>query len=147
MCSFYDLAWGELMRIQNIASRDWPDFFTAFSREHQGLPVSVEIFGEDIGAQLQNKNLAFEGIVDECNSNQRHQVIIMAGKGPADHITHTITRPLAVSVEHSDDGRRTVLAIMSADGLIALLRFHKRNSLQLAETAHLIFAPHRGRPC
>jgi len=135
------------MRIQNIASRNWPEFFTEFSREHQGTPVSVEIFGEEVGAQLQNKNLAFEGIVDECNSDQRHQIIIMAGKGPADHITHTIARPLAVSVEQNDARTRIVLAIMSADGIVALLRFHKPTSPVLAETSPFFAVPQGERPC
>jgi len=135
------------MRIQNIPSKDWPQFFTEFSREHRGTPFSVEIFGQDVGPQLQDTDLPFEGIVDERKSEQRHQFIIMAGTGPSDHITHTIDIPLAVSVEYSNDRARIVLAIMAADGIIALLRFHKASAPLLPKAIPVFITPHRGRPC
>ena len=111
------------MRTKEIQKNEWPEFFDSFSRQHEGWLVTLEIFGPEIGAQVQERELAFEGIVDEWDEVQGNQIVIMVGAKPDDHITHSIGRPVEVSVEQTDEGADAVLAIKSADGVIALLRF------------------------
>lgn len=48
----------------------WPSFFDSFSRKHQGWLATLEILGPDIGAQVEERELAFEGITDESNEAQ-----------------------------------------------------------------------------
>ena len=118
------------MKSKEIPKEEWPKFFDAFSRQHEGWLVTIEMFGPEFGAQIQERELAFEGIVDEWDEVQGNQIVIMVGEKPEDHITHSITRPAQVSVEQADEGVSAVLAIKSADGVMALLRFR---SLMLPE--------------
>ena len=103
-----------------------PGFFDSFSRQHEGWLSTLEIFATEIGAQVEERELAFEGIVDEWDEVQGNQLIIMMGGKPDDHITHTITRPTNVSLEQTDEGADVALAITSEAGAVALLRFHSR---------------------
>lgn len=110
------------MNIKEIPKDEWSKFFAAFSRQHEGWLVTMEMFGTEFGAQVQERELAFEGIVDEWDEIQGNQIVIMVGEKPDDHITHSIPHPTQVSVEENE-GVNAVLAIKSADGVIALLRF------------------------
>ena len=111
------------MKTKEIPRDEWPSFFDSFSRQHQGWLVNLEIFGPEIGAQVEERLLALEGITDEADETRGHTVIIMAGAKPDDHITHTIASPEAVSVEQTDEGADAALAIKGTDGTTALLRF------------------------
>ena len=111
------------MKTKEIPKNEWPKFFDIFSRQHEGWLVTLEIFGTEFGAQVQERELAFEGIVDEGDEIQGNQIVIMFGEKPEDHITHSITRPTQVSVEQTDEDLSAVLAIKSADGVMALMRF------------------------
>ena len=110
------------MKTKEIPKNEWPKFFDIFSRQHEGWLVTLEIFGTEFGAQVQERELAFEGIVDEWDEVQGDQIVIMVGEKPEDHITHSITRPTQVSVEQNE-GVNAVLAIKSADGVMVLMRF------------------------
>jgi hypothetical protein len=111
------------MKTKEIPKNEWPKFFDSFSRQHEGWQVTLEIFGTEIGAQVQERGLAFEGIVDEWDEVQGNQLVIIVGAKSDDHITHSIGRPIEVSMEQTDEGADAVLAIKSADGVMALLRF------------------------
>jgi hypothetical protein len=111
------------MKTKEIPKNEWPKFFDNFSRQHEGWLLTLEIFGKEFGAQVQERELVFEGIVDEWDEIHGNQIVIMVGEKPEDHITHSITRPTQVSVEQTDEGVSAVLAIKSADGVMALMRF------------------------
>ena len=85
--------------------------------------MSLEIFGSEIGAQLEGRELAFEGIVAEWDEVKGDEIAIMLGAKPDDHVTHNISRPIQVSAERTDEGDDVALAIKSADGVTALIRF------------------------
>jgi hypothetical protein len=111
------------MKTKRVPRSEWPKFFDSFSRQHEGWLATLEIFATDIGAQVEERELAFEGIVDEWDEALGNQIIIMMGAKPDDHITHTIGRPSNVSVEQTDEGADVTLAITSEAGAVALLRF------------------------
>jgi hypothetical protein len=111
------------MRTREISRSEWPEFFDSFSRQHEGWLVTLEILGSEIGAQVEERELAFEGIVAEWNEVQGDEIAIMIGAKPDDHITHSISRPTQVSLEQTDEGADAALAIKAADGTTALLRF------------------------
>src|SRR5687768_14979580 len=115
---------GELtMKTKRIPRSEWPKFFDRFSRQHEGWLATLEIFASDIGAQVEERGLALEGIVDEWDEALSNQIIIMMGAKPDNHITHTIGRPTNVSLEQTDEGADVALAITSERGAVALLRF------------------------
>jgi len=111
------------MKTKRIPRSEWPKFFDSFSRQHESWLATLEIFATDIGAQVEERELAFEGIVDEWDEALGNQIIIMMGAKPDDHITHTIGRPTNVSLEQTDEGADVALAITSEGGAVALLRF------------------------
>jgi hypothetical protein len=111
------------MKTKSIPRSEWPKFFDSFSRKHEGWLATLEIFATDIGAQVEERELAFEGVVDESDEALGNQIIIMMGVKPDDHITHTINRPTDVTLEHTDEGADVALAIKSEAGALVLLRF------------------------
>ena len=111
------------MKTKEIPKNEWPKFFDNFSRQHKDWLVTLEMFGTKFGAQVQERELTFEGIVDEWDEIHGNQIVIMVGEKPDDHITHSIARPTHVSLEQTDEGASAVLAIKSADGVMALMRF------------------------
>lgn len=111
------------MKTKEIPRNEWPKFFGRFSRQHEGWLATLEILGSEIGAQVEERGMAFEGIADEGDEVQGHEILIMFGAKPDDHVTHSISHPTAVSLEQTDEGADAALAIKSEDGVTALLRF------------------------
>lgn len=111
------------MKTQEIPKTEWPEFFDSFTRKHQGWLVNLEIFGTEIGAQVEERQLALEGITAESDGMERNTIIITMGAKPNDHITHSISQPTGVSIEQTDEGADMALAIKGEDGTTALLRF------------------------
>lgn len=121
------------MKTKEIPREEWGPFFDNFSRQHEGWLTTLEILGADIGAQVEERELPLRGIVDEWDEIEGNEIMIMTGMKPDDHITHTIANATQVSVEQTDDGTDTALAIKSADGTTALLRFRKPMLPELVE--------------
>ena len=121
------------MKTKEIPRNEWREFFEIFSRQHEGWLVTLEILGSEIGAQVEERKLAFEGVVDEGDEVQGHEILMMFGAEPDDHITHSISNPTTVSLEQTDEGADVALAIKSADGVTALLRFRSAVLPELAD--------------
>lgn len=111
------------MQTKEIPKDEWPKFLDNFSRTHEGWLVTLEIVGTELGAQVQERELALQGLVDDWDEIHGDQIVIMFGEKPDDHITHRIENPTQVSLEQTDGGADVALAIKSADGVMALLRF------------------------
>ena len=111
------------MQTKEIPKNEWSAFFDSFSRKHEGWLVNVEIFGPEIGAQVEQRQLALEGITDEWDEVEGNTIMIMTDARHDGHITHSITHPTAVSLEQTDQGADAALAIKSQDGTTTLLRF------------------------
>jgi len=111
------------MKTKEIPQIEWPKFFDNFSSRHQGWSLTLEIFATELGAQVQERELPFAGIVDEWDEIHGNRIAMMFGETPDAHITHRISRPTEVSLEYTEGGADVALAIKSADGVMALLRF------------------------
>ena len=111
------------MQTKQITRTEWPAFFDSFSRQHEGWLATLEILGPEIGAQVEEHDLPFEGITGEWDETKGNTIMIMAGGKTNDHITNTIRRPTEVSLVKTDEGADAALAIKSQDGVTALLRF------------------------
>lgn len=121
------------MKTKEIAKEEWSAFFDSFSRRHQGRLVNLEIFGPEIGAQVEERQLALEGITDEWNETEGNTIMIMTGVKPDDHITHSISGPTAISLEQTDQGEDAALAIRGEDGTTALLTFRSPELPELGD--------------
>lgn len=113
------------MKTKEIPKQEWGTFFDNFSRQHDGWLATLEILGAEIGAQVEERELPLKGIVDEWDEVDGNEIMIMVEAKPDDHLTHTIRNATQVSLEQTDDGADAALAIKSADGTTALLRFRK----------------------
>lgn len=50
-------------------------------------------------------------------------ISIMLGANASDHMTHSVDRPVQVSLERDDQGEDFALTIKGADGNMAVMRF------------------------
>ena len=121
------------MKTREIPKEQWTNFFDTFNQRHEGWESMLEIFGSELGAQVQGRELAFEGIVDEADGTEGNRIVIMVGAKPENHISHTIVRPTQVSLEQTEGGADMALQIKSADGLTTLLRFRSPLFPELAD--------------
>jgi len=119
------------MKTQEIPRNEWPTFLDSFTRRYTGWLADLEIFGPEIGSQMEEQGLPLEGITAELGNGKPDSIAIMLGADPNDHITHTITAPSQVSVEKTDEGADAALAIKAPDGTTTLLRFR---AVMLPET-------------
>ena len=111
------------MKTREIPKEEWTQFFDRFSRKHEGCLITMEIFGDEIGAQVQDRELTFQGITDEWDEVSGNTITVMTGGKTDEYITHNIDLPTEVSLEQTDDGDDLAIAIKSADATTALLRF------------------------
>lgn len=111
------------MKTRQIPKEEWGTFFDNFSRRHDGWMVTLEILDNEIGAQVEGRELTLKGIVDEWDEIKGNEIMVMVGTRPDDHVTHTIANATEVSLEQTDGGADVALAIKSSDGTTALLRF------------------------
>lgn len=110
------------MQTKQISRNEWPLFLDGFSRRHEGWLVTLEVFSPEIGDQIEERELALEGITAELAGDEKDRIEIMIGVKPDDHMTHTIANPTEVSLEQTDEGADEVLAIKGGDAATTLLR-------------------------
>jgi uncharacterized protein DUF5335 len=109
------------MQTRQISKTEWPAFLNGFSSRHVGWLMNLEVFGPDIGAQVEGKWLVFEGLTDDRMHGDT--IMIMAGNKPDGHVTHSISRPTEISLEKTDTGEDATLSITGKDGNRTLLTF------------------------
>jgi hypothetical protein len=107
---------------KEIAHDDWTSFFDAFSNRHQGRLVTIEVFGSDIGAQVEAHALPLQGITAESSRSNGDLISIIAGDTPDNHMTHTIAAPTLVALKQTEQGADEAIEIESEDRA-TLVRF------------------------
>jgi hypothetical protein len=110
---------------REIPRAQWAFFLDAFSRQHQGWTVTVEVLDEAIGAQIQGDGIPLEAIMLDAAA-AGDTISVMLGGTPERHVTHTIRAPSRVHLDQTgiDVGTGEVLEIESAEGSKTLIRFH-----------------------
>ena len=122
------------MKATTIARNEWPSFFDGFSRRHEGWLVTLEVFQPEIGAQVEERDLALEGVTAELGNGVKDKIEITIGGTPHHHVTHTVLDPVEVSLEHTEDGANHALAIKSADDATTLLCFRPAMRPEMIDT-------------
>ena len=110
------------MKTRELKRTEWPSFLDSFSRQHEGWLTTLEVFGPDIGNQMEERDLTLQGVTAEL-TDAGDKIEIMLGANPDDHITRSISAPAQVSLEQTDEGADVALAIISKEGTTTLLRF------------------------
>ncbi len=109
------------MPTQEIARDKWKTFLNTFSRQHEGWLSTLEVFGSDIGAQREARDLPLGGI--GLTDDNAQEIAISLGATAADHVTHAISQPTRMWLEQTSQGANAALVIESADDVKTLLRF------------------------
>jgi Family of unknown function (DUF5335) len=108
--------------MREIPREEWAEFLDSFSRQHEGWLVTVEVLGEEIGAQVEAQGVPLEGITAELKDGGEDSISIIVGRIPAERVTHNIQAPTHVRIEQTDNGADMALQIESEGGATTLLR-------------------------
>src|SRR5690349_8403585 len=96
---------------RQIPPNEWASFLNHFSREHEGWLISLAIVSNSHpSVSFRDKPLRSIS-VDASSGN----ILVAAGSGIHDHITHTVYRPICLSMDESAGAHRG-LHILSDDG-------------------------------
>lgn len=121
------------MPTREIPRQEWNNFFDSFSRQHEGWLATLEIFGLEIGAQQEARELPFEGVTIASGTNEPEAIAISIGKSPEAHLNHMIVKPAHVWLEQTDEGANAALEIESEDETKTLLRFRSPVSSEFVD--------------
>lgn len=109
------------MSTREVKRDEWTSFFDVFSKQHEGWIATLEVFGDQFGAQQEAVELPFEGI--SIAEDERQSLIINLGKTSEDHVSHTIERPRQVWLRQTEEGANDSLEIVEDGNQKTLLRF------------------------
>jgi Family of unknown function (DUF5335) len=93
------------MSTREVTRNDWTNFFDVFSKQHEGWIASLEILGDQIGAQAEAVELPFEGI-SVSGEDEPQSLIINLGRTAEDHVSHTVERPQHVWLRQTEERRK-----------------------------------------
>jgi hypothetical protein len=108
------------MKTREVPRCEWSKFFDNLSRKQQGWEVTLEVFGPEIGNQVEERHMFLAGITAEV-ADGGDKIEIMMGENARGHVTHMITAPTLVELQQTDLGVNSALQIKSADGTTSLL--------------------------
>jgi hypothetical protein len=118
------------METREIPRNEWRTFFDAFNQQHEGWLATLEIFGAEIGAQEEARDLPLEGVTLASGGSEPETIAISLGKTPEDHLDHTIVNPAHVWFEENVPVEDAALEIESADDVKILMRFRSPQLLK-----------------
>ena len=72
------------MLTKEIPRAEWPEFCDQFSRRHQGWLINLQVLGDELGAQVEGREVAFEGI--STDKGKDHALSILVGRTPDEHL-------------------------------------------------------------
>ena len=111
------------MSTREIPREEWPEFLESFSRVHEGWLSTVEVLDDQIGSQVEARDLPLQGIAAEWKGTGRNRISIMLGKSGESALTHTIPDVTHMRVKQAETGTDEVLSLESVNGRKTLLRF------------------------
>ena len=114
------------LKTRQIPRGEWRTFFNDLSRKLEGQSVALEVFGPNIGDQIEERRMFFAGLTADVTdkAGKQDQIEIMLGGNPDAHLTHTITAPTEVDLQQTELGVTAALQIKAADGTTSLLRLN-----------------------
>ena len=111
------------MSTQEIPRSNWNEFCHGFSSAHQGWFATIEVFGADIGAQIEARELPFVGITADPAKRTKDTIALMLGRKSGEHLTHTITAVTHLRLDQAAEGENEALQIESTGDATTLVRF------------------------
>jgi hypothetical protein len=109
------------MTTRDIPRSNWRTELDSFSRQHEGWIVRVRVTDRDGQARVEADNLPLQGV--SATTPGGDSVAVSVGQSPDDHVTHEITRPVAIAIEKSADGAERAISIRADDGSTTMVEF------------------------
>ena len=108
--------------MREIPREEWAEFLEGFSRQHEGWLVTVEVLGEEVGAQVEAEEKPLDGVTAALQLGGEDSISITVGRTPAERVTHNIAAPTHVRIEQAENGADMALQIESSGGATTLVR-------------------------
>jgi len=112
-----------VMETREIPRNEWTSFFDLFNKQHEGWLATLEVFGPEVGAQEEARDLPLEGVSLASSADEPEAIAISLARNPEDHLSHTIVKPEHVWFEQNAQLENAALEIESADDTKTLMRF------------------------
>jgi hypothetical protein len=111
------------MRTREIPTAQWSDYLDRFSRSHGGEPVTIEIFGPEIGAHTEVRRSTLRGVT--AGSHGQPVIDILVGNEHDGHVDHRVAHPRRVYVGLTEAEMDEILEIEDDDGNTTMVRLLK----------------------
>jgi uncharacterized protein DUF5335 len=111
------------MMTKEIDRQQWRVFFDQFSRRHEGWLATVEVFGPEVGDQIEVRERTLRGITADVTRTSS-AISVILGATENDRLTHIVLSPFCVRVQANGEGTRESVEIRAADGATTILQFH-----------------------
>ena len=121
------------METREIPRAEWRSFFDVFSRQYEGWLATLEIFGQEVDAQQEPREVPLKGITLTSVVSGSEAIALNLGKTPEDHVKYTVIEPTHIWLAQNPEGANAALEIESADETRTQLRFR---SAALSEFGH-----------
>jgi hypothetical protein len=118
------------MRRREIAREEWPEFFDAFTGQHEGWLVGVDRFDEFLDETVETRHL--DGTLRGVQSEAGDVALAVDDRSSGHLETETIRDPQRIVLEQSEDAIDTALEIDGAQSCI-ILRFRDPLSVEMVE--------------
>ncbi|MBS1818415.1 MAG: DUF5335 family protein [Acidobacteria bacterium] len=105
----------------DIPRREWQRALDEFSLVHGGWLVSLDLLPPTEAAHRQFGNLPLLGVTTDRDEDEPI-IIVSAGCGDGQDISHVIHHPTRVSLEQTTTREDVALSIASADGSTSVLK-------------------------
>jgi hypothetical protein len=109
-----------IMRTREIPTLQWSDFLDRFSRSHDGAPVTIEIFGPEIGTHTEVRRSTLRGVTSDHHGQPA--IDILVGTEHDGHVDHRVARPRRIYVGLTEAEMDEILGIEDDDGNTTVVR-------------------------
>lgn len=107
---------GAVMETRVIPEDQWVQFANAFSRDHAGQAVRIEVMEEEAGRRSLAQGLPLQGLSFDLRGTRPASIEVSAGERPEEHVRHVIDMPMFIRVLQGDRGEDVSVEIEPARG-------------------------------
>jgi len=100
--------------LEEIGIDQWTPFLATFTRENRGAHARVEVFGGEVGYQVETENRPFDGISADVKDNER--IVWMSFGWNDDHLTHGVHSAASIRMRPPVGELGAALEAESKDG-------------------------------
>jgi hypothetical protein len=99
--------------MKRLAPKEWVQALREYSDRNIARPVVLEEDSPEFGAQIHARSFKLSGVAYDPHDDR---VEIMLARGTSSHLTHSISHPTHIDLDHTGRPGREVLRIEHSDG-------------------------------